>query len=117
MLYIVPNFFCRQPKGQPKAQPKSAAADKQKASAAKGGAKAVGKGQRRTRSARPAKKTAEELDSEMADYFVASGNNENAGAAAPAAAAAAPAAGNGDAMEDEIMVRTDRTFKNLSIMS
>lgn len=59
----------------------------------------------RGRSARPAKKTAEELDSEMADYFDASAAaaagttaTENTNAAAPATAAA------GDATMDEIMV-------------
>ena len=88
---------------QPKAQPKSAAADKHTGGNTK--AAPAGKGpnkkQRKPRSARPAKKTAEELDSEMADYFVAgNANGENANGAAPAAAAAA----NGDApMEDEIM--------------
>jgi THO complex subunit 4 len=92
------NNFHSQPKSQPKAQPKSAAADK------KGAAKTAGKGakKQRGRNARPAKKTAAELDSEMADYFVAAPNNENA---AVAAVAAAPTnAGNGEAME-EIEVR------------
>lgn len=89
---------------QPKAQPKSAATVKHGANAA-AGAKAGAAGKparakpRRGRNSRPAKKTAEELDSEMADYFVA--NNEN-GTAAPAAAA--PAATNGDAaMDDDIL--------------
>ncbi|EFX03773.1 RNA annealing protein [Grosmannia clavigera kw1407] len=90
---------------QPKPQPKSAASDKtaaKNATNAKGGAK---KPARRARNSRPAKKTAEELDSEMADYF--DGASANANGAAPAAAngAAAPApAANGDApMDDEIM--------------
>ncbi|KAL6799208.1 hypothetical protein GGI42DRAFT_355557 [Trichoderma sp. SZMC 28013] len=91
---------------QPKAQPKSAAGKKQNTTAAKaGGAKGAAANankKRRGRNARPAKKTAEELDSEMADYFVGANNADGAGAA-PAAAAAAPT--NGDAaMEDEIMV-------------
>ncbi|KAI1083740.1 RNA recognition domain-containing protein [Whalleya microplaca] len=83
---------------QPKAQPKSAANDKKKETAAKAGAGATrGRKQRRTRSGRPAKKTTEELDSEMADYFEAGNQNENANGGAPAAT-------NGDApMEDEIM--------------
>lgn len=80
---------------QPKAQPKSAAADKHTTNAAK---QTTGRGRgkkTRGRSSRPTKKTAEELDSEMADYF--QGNNEN-----NASTAAAPA--NADApMEDEIM--------------
>ncbi|KAI9158628.1 mRNA export protein mlo3 [Paramyrothecium foliicola] len=91
---------------QPKAQPKSAASNKQTAKATKGatakGAATTGKGRRGGRSARPTKKTAEELDSDMADYFGGGSTNENsANAAAPA-----PAAGTaGDAaMEDEIMV-------------
>ncbi|KAI5928061.1 RNA recognition domain-containing protein [Camillea tinctor] len=86
---------------QPKAQPKSAANDKKKEGAGKPtGAGARGRNNKRrgpTRNGRPAKKTAEELDSEMADYFEAGNQNENAGGAAPAAA-------SGDAqMEDEIL--------------
>ncbi|KAM0076704.1 RNA-binding RNA annealing protein [Fusarium odoratissimum] len=85
---------------QPKAQPKSAAADKHNAGAAKGAAAkgAAGK-KRRGRNSRPAKKTQEELDSEMADYFDASAAPEasnNAAAPAPAPAA------TGDADMDEI---------------
>ncbi|KAF4776638.1 RNA recognition domain-containing protein [Colletotrichum scovillei] len=94
---------------QPKAQPKSAANNKRNnnnnnnANAGKGGPAAAGTGgkkPRAKRTGRPAKKTAEELDSEMADYFESGANpNENAAAPAPA-----PAATNGDAaMEDEIM--------------
>jgi len=81
-----------QPKAQPKAQPKSAAADK-KGAASKAKAGKAKKG--RASSGRPTKKTAEELDLEMADYFV---GNENTGntAAAPAPAAT----GNGEAMEE-----------------
>ncbi|TIC97735.1 Putative RNA recognition motif domain, nucleotide-binding alpha-beta plait domain superfamily [Colletotrichum destructivum] len=91
---------------QPKAQPKSAANDKRNnANANKGAAAAPGargkKPQRRVRTTRPTKKTAEELDSEMADYFESSANPAGENAAAPAAA---PAATGGDApMEDEIM--------------
>ncbi|KAI0013217.1 RNA recognition domain-containing protein [Xylariaceae sp. FL0662B] len=82
---------------QPKAQPKSAANDKKKETAAK--ASATRGRKRRTRSGRPAKKTTEELDSEMADYFEAGNQNENANGGAPAAT-------NGDApMEDEIMLQ------------
>lgn len=88
---------------QPKAQPKSAAA--RKTNEAKG-AGASGRGKKGTRgggrTGRPVKKTAEELDSEMADYFTgapATNENTTTGTAAPAAAT-----GNGDAsMEDEIM--------------
>jgi THO complex subunit 4 len=81
---------------QPKSQPKSAAATK----SASTGSGARGKGNRGRgrggRNARPAKKTAEELDSEMADYF-------ETGANAPAATTA-PAANGDAAMDDEIMV-------------
>ncbi|RYP23274.1 hypothetical protein DL765_001183 [Monosporascus sp. GIB2] len=87
---------------QPKAQPKSAANDKKKEAAGKAassGARSRG-GKKKPRNARPAKKTTEELDSEMADYFE-SGNqqtNENANGGAPAAT------NGGDApMDDEIM--------------
>ncbi|KAK3196552.1 RNA-binding RNA annealing protein [Lecanicillium sp. MT-2017a] len=84
---------------QPKAQPKSAAAKKQTTVNAKG---AVGKAgaakKKRARNTRPTKKTAEELDTDMADYFK-SGSNENA----PAAAAPAAAAGGDAAMEEDIM--------------
>lgn len=86
---------------QPKAQPKSAANNKKKEVAGKAAASSTQSGRggkRRPRSVRPAKKTTEELDSEMADYFE-SGNqpNENTNGGAPAAA-------NGDApMDDEII--------------
>ncbi|KAI0131079.1 hypothetical protein F4814DRAFT_404756 [Daldinia grandis] len=84
---------------QPKAQPKSAANDKKEAASKAAGAGARGRKRRGPRNSRPAKKTAEELDSEMADYFEASNQNENANGAAPAAT-------SGDApMEDEILVR------------
>ncbi|KAL7787791.1 hypothetical protein V8C37DRAFT_418855 [Trichoderma ceciliae] len=92
---------------QPKVQPKSAAGKKQNATVTKtSGAKGVvanATKKRRGRNARPAKKTAEELDSEMADYFVGANSNEAASGAA-SASASAPAPANGDsAMEDEIM--------------
>jgi len=83
----------------PKVQPKSAAAvKKQGAAGAKGGAtagKATKKTAKRGRSNRPVKKSAEELDSEMADYFDNTGDNANA---------AAPAAAGGDApMEEDVL--------------
>jgi THO complex subunit 4 len=94
---------------QPKAQPKSAASNKHaakgaKGAAAKGAAAAGKKGGRGARNAPRAKKTAEELDSEMADYFGGSSApaGDNSAAAAAAAPAAAPATGDA-AMEDEIM--------------
>ncbi|KAI1813837.1 RNA recognition domain-containing protein [Poronia punctata] len=87
---------------QPKAQPKSAANDKKK-----DGGKAVGSGARGGRkrarggrSSRPAKKTAEELDSEMADYFESGNQNENTNGTTTTAAAAATDADA--AMDDEI---------------
>lgn len=81
---------------QPKSQPKSAAVTK--GTTATRGKAARGRGGK-AKNGRPAKKTAEELDSEMADYFGGS-NTEGA------AAATQPAAnGNGDAaMDDEILV-------------
>ncbi|KUI67507.1 mRNA export protein mlo3 [Cytospora mali] len=86
---------------QPKAQPKSAAADKSSGKGAKPVSAAKGastkKGRGRPKSARPTKKTADELDAEMADYF-------DAAKAAEANGAPAAAPTNGDApMEDEIM--------------
>ncbi|SPN98522.1 related to RNA annealing protein [Cephalotrichum gorgonifer] len=90
---------------QPKSQPRSAASDKHGAAAKKAGqAGTRGRGGKRrgaNRSSRPAKKTAEELDSEMADYFDggAGGNEGAAQAAAPATADAA--------MEEDISVRYD----------
>ncbi|KAK7413215.1 RNA-binding RNA annealing protein [Neonectria punicea] len=90
---------------QPKAQPKSAAANKHNAKVTKGGPAQAGASNKkpRGRSARPAKKTAEELDSEMADYFDASAAAA-AGAATTENTAAAPAAAAaGDATMDEIM--------------
>lgn len=84
---------------QPKSQPKSAANNKKKEPTGKAASSNTGGrgGKRRPRNARPAKKTTEELDSEMADYFVAANQNENASGSAPAAT-------NGDApMDDEII--------------
>lgn len=80
---------------QPKAQPKSAANTKTTNSNARG----RGKGGRGGRSGRPAKKTAEELDSEMADYFGGEVANGNENAAAPANGVT-----NGDAMDEEVLV-------------
>ncbi|KAI8964782.1 hypothetical protein F5Y11DRAFT_345235 [Daldinia sp. FL1419] len=83
---------------QPKAQPKSAANDKKEAASKAAGVGARGRKRRGgPRNSRPAKKTAEELDSEMADYFEAGNQNENTNGTAPAAT-------GGDApMEDEIL--------------
>ncbi|EHK97645.1 putative mRNA export protein mlo3 [Glarea lozoyensis 74030] len=84
--------------GQPKAQPKSAANSKA-APAIRGGKAARGRGGK-AKNARPAKKTAEELDSEMMDYFGATGNNETETAGAGTAQPAA----NGDAnMDDDVL--------------
>ncbi|KAG8427666.1 RNA-binding RNA annealing protein [Metarhizium acridum] len=93
---------------QPKAQPKSAASGKGATGGVgkAGNAKAANK-KRRGRSARPAKKTAEELDSEMTDYFKNNAEGANAGAATATGAAGA----TGDApMEDEIMVCSTACF-------
>jgi len=88
---------------QPKSQPKSAAVTK--ATDGANGSTSRGKGRkarggRNGRNPRPAKKTAEELDSEMADYF------DNGGSTADVSASAngvAQPAANGDAMDDEIL--------------
>lgn len=81
---------------QPKPQPKSAATSKATGTGATRGKKtARGRG---GRNARPAKKTADELDSDMADYFQNDGAAATEGAAQPAATGDAP-------MEDDIMVR------------
>jgi THO complex subunit 4 len=84
-------------------KPKSAAKEVTKgktnsAAATNGASKAKATGKKPARNSRPKKKTAEELDAEMMDYF---GNGENAanGAAQPAAAAA----NGGDAMVDEVL--------------
>lgn len=82
----------------PKAQPKSAAAKPKAETAGRGGRGGRGRG-RGGRTNAP-KKTNEELDSEMADYWTA-------GAAAETNGTAAPAAATTDApMEDEILVGT-----------
>ncbi|KAI1432371.1 hypothetical protein GGR50DRAFT_602682 [Xylaria sp. CBS 124048] len=80
---------------QPKAQPKSAANDKKKDARKATTSTAQGRKKRAARSSRPAKKTAEELDSEMADYFNAGDQNENANGMAGGT-------GGDSAMDDEI---------------
>lgn len=81
-----------------KAQPKSAAKVKANGKDAKpaAGAKPAGKKGRvaRPKNARPSKKTAEELDAEMADYFDAAKAGEANGA---------PVNGGDAQMEDEIL--------------
>ncbi|CAL3962430.1 unnamed protein product, partial [Diplocarpon coronariae] len=82
----------------PKTQPKSAAVTKTAAAGATRG-KGRGRGGRGgARSARPAKKTAEELDSEMVDYW-----QTGATATEGAAAGSAPAAAGDANMDDEIL--------------
>lgn len=89
---------------QPKSQPKSAAATKANTANSTNSSGRAGRRGRggRPRNPRPAKKTAEELDSEMADYF------DNGGIIATDASAAtngvAQPAANGDVMEDEVLV-------------
>ncbi|KAI0198750.1 hypothetical protein F4808DRAFT_250589 [Astrocystis sublimbata] len=83
---------------QPKAQPKSAANDKKKdVGKVAAGSGARGRKKRPARSSRPAKKTAEELDSEMADYFNSGDQTENGNGAVASTSADA-------AMDDEISV-------------
>jgi THO complex subunit 4 len=85
---------------QPKATPKSAATDKASGkgakSAAGGRGGAAGKRGRggRPKSARPTKKTADELDAEMADYFDSAKSGGDASAATN---------GGDAAMEDEVL--------------
>ncbi|KAM3082467.1 RNA-binding RNA annealing protein [Clarireedia jacksonii] len=97
----------------PKSQPKSAAINNNKPGNARGKAQPKKKdGKRPGRPARPAKKTAEELDLEMADYWEsgngATGDNSNNQAGMDngnqVANAAAQPATSGDAnMDDEIL--------------
>lgn len=83
----------------PKPQPKSAVPTKNGAGSGARGKGAKG-GKRGGKTSRPAKKTAEELDSEMADYWE---TGANGGDAATTSGAAQPA--NGDAnMDEEILV-------------
>jgi THO complex subunit 4 len=77
----------------PKAQPKSAVPVKNGAASTRGKTR----GAKKARNPRPAKKTAEELDSEMADYWESGAN----GGEVAATSGAAPA--NGDANMDEIL--------------
>ncbi|KAG5998119.1 hypothetical protein E4U52_001720 [Claviceps spartinae] len=93
-----------QPK-QPKAQPKSAASTK----GANNGAVKSGNGangaankKRRGRNARPVKKTADELDTEMANYFSGAADGANNAAAGGAVNEASVDA----SMEDAILVGT-----------
>lgn len=91
---------CRQPK---KDKPKPATADKAAPAAGKGRGEATrGRGKGRGGRERQKKKTIEELDAEMADYFpTAEGSND---AMATNGAEAAPAAAVGDtAMDDEML--------------
>ncbi|PHH70963.1 hypothetical protein CDD80_5622 [Ophiocordyceps camponoti-rufipedis] len=83
----------------PKAHPKPATGKGNTSAKGNGANRAANNKKRRGKSARPTKKTTEELDSEMADYFV--GSNETT---TGTVAAAAPAANGDAAMEDEIMV-------------
>lgn len=85
---------------QPKSQPKSAVPSK---SAQTGGAGTRGKGTRGRgrggRNPRPTKKTAEELDSEMADYWETGANATDG----ELTAIAQPTANGDAAMDDEIL--------------
>ena len=81
----------------PKAQPKSAVPSKSSTSGTRGKTR----GAKKARNPRPAKKTAEELDSEMADYWESGATNSGDVAATSGTAQAA----NGDAnMDEEILV-------------
>ena len=86
---------------QPKKdKPKPATAEKAAPAAGRGRGQTRGRGRGRGgREARPKKKTVEELDAEMADYFP-SGEGNNATAGADAAQATA---GGDTAMDDEML--------------
>ncbi|KAI4708363.1 hypothetical protein J4E89_006987 [Alternaria sp. Ai002NY15] len=86
---------------QPKKdKPKPATAEKAAPGAARGRGQTRGKGKGRGgREARPKKKTVEELDAEMADYFPGSETN----AAAGGAEVAQITAGGDTAMDDEML--------------
>ena len=89
---------------QKKDKPKPATADKAAPAAGKGrGEGTRGRGKGRGGRERQKKKTIEELDAEMADYFpTAEGSND--AMATNGAAAAAPAVAGGDtAMDDEML--------------
>lgn len=97
---IFKNECADQASSQPKSQPKPA-------SASKAGRKRDQRGRPgRGRNAGRAKKTAEELDADMADYFGDSGAANNGADAAPAASnGAAQPAVTEDLGMDEISVR------------
>lgn len=84
----------------PKAQPKSAVAKPNAKNGVK--ARAVGKASKAKPKARKAKKTAEELDAEMTDYFAGGAPTETA-----VATATEPAAGGEDLGMEEISVSGD----------
>lgn len=89
-----------QPRQPKKDKPKPATAGKAAPAAARGRGEARGRGKGRGgREARPKKKTVEELDAEMADYFPG-GEVNNAASSADIA----PATTAGDtAMDDEML--------------
>lgn len=92
-----------QPRQPKKDQPKPATAAKATPAAGRGRGEGRGRGRGRGGRDRPKKKTVEELDAEMADYFPAGGEGNN-GAMATGGADVAPAAAGGDtAMDDEML--------------
>ena len=90
--------FCRKPKVQPKQVKVTTAATR---GSTRGRA---GRAGRARGTGRPSRKTAEELDAEMTDYFVGGTGPANNGAGATNGAPAA-AAGGDDLGMDEISVR------------
>jgi len=81
----------------PKSQPKSAVPTKNGTTSTRGKAR----GAKKARNPRPAKKTAEELDSEMADYWETGATN--AGDAAGSGGAAQPAIGDASMEVESIL--------------
>lgn len=91
----------RQPK---KDKPKPATADKAAPATGKGrGEGTRGRGKGRGGRERQKKKTIEELDAEMADYFPSAEGSNDAMATNGAEAAPAAAAGGDTAMDDEML--------------
>ncbi|KAK9369355.1 hypothetical protein V1509DRAFT_620534 [Lipomyces kononenkoae] len=92
-LVVDPNKKTLADRIQPRSQPTTAATTKTTASRTRKATRgrAVARGGRGGRGTRRPKKTTEQLDAEMADYFVQGGNTSQAGQSAPVASAATAA--------------------------
>jgi len=87
----------------PKSQPKSAAVTKTASAGAGARGGKSSRGRRGGRNPRPTKKTAEELDSEMADYWETGAAATGTETAATATNGAAQPVTNGDAMDGDVL--------------